>query len=253
MFDVIVIGVGTFGAAACECLARRGVNVLGLEQFTIPHNRGSHHGKSRMFRMAYYEHPDYVPLLKRAYEGWRELEDRSGMRLFYEVGALYLGHARSELMAGSLQAARKHGLAHRELTRADLAREFPQFRVRDDHVGFFESRAGFVLPELTVETMARQAAAGGATILESQKVLGWSAEDGRVTVRTETHVHEAKRLIVTAGAWTSQMVTELGVPLEVSRQVLGWVRPPDTANFRGREGGGGFPCWALGHDDGSLH
>lgn len=81
MYDVIVIGVGTMGAAACDWLSRRGARVLGLEQFTIPHESGAHHGRSRMFRIAYYEHPDYVPLLRRAYEQWKELEQRSGAKL----------------------------------------------------------------------------------------------------------------------------------------------------------------------------
>jgi len=256
MHDVIVIGVGTFGAAASDALARRGVSVLGLEQFTIPHNRGSHHGKSRMFRFAYYEHPNYVPLLQRAYAGWQELEQRSATRLYHDVGALYLGRREGELIAGSVEAARRHGLEHRELSAAELASEYPQFRLPRDHVGFLEAKAGFVLPELAVEVMAAQAAASGATILDRQQVLGWDASDGRVSVRTADALHEAKSLIVTAGAWTSRLIADLGVPLVVTRQVLGWVQPSRPDLFRGGDGGSsgsGFPCWAIGYEDGSLH
>jgi sarcosine oxidase len=253
MLDVIVIGVGTFGAAACDCLARRGVRVLGLEQFTIPHNRGSHHGKSRMFRMAYYEHPNYVPLLMRAYDGWKELEDRAGVSLFHEVGALYMGRPQSELMAGSLQSARRHGLAPRLLTHADLATEFPQFHLPDDHIGLLESRAGYVLPELAVETMAHQAAARGAQILHDQRVVAWKAAEGYVEVQTATALHRAQSLIITVGAWAPMVVKDLGVRLTPTRQVMGWVRPVDISPFRGRDGGGGFPCWGAENDDGSLH
>src|SRR5438067_12854062 len=109
-YDVIVVGVGAMGASTCWHLARRGVRVLGLEQFDIPNARGSSHGFSRMIRMAYYEHPDYVPLLRRAYELWHELEEASGQKLLHLTGGLYLGPPDGGLVAGSLRAARQHGL-----------------------------------------------------------------------------------------------------------------------------------------------
>ena len=90
-FDVIVIGVGTMGSSTCLSLARRGLKVLGLDRFDIPSQLASHHGKSRMFRMSYYEHPDYIPLLRRANVLWRELEQASGEKLLHLVGGLYLG------------------------------------------------------------------------------------------------------------------------------------------------------------------
>jgi len=103
MYDVIVIGVGTMGAAACDCLARRGVKVLGIDRFSPPHDRGSHHGDTRMFRMAYYEHSDYVPLLKRSRELWLELNCAEPLprTVYHEVGGLYMGPADGELFAGS--------------------------------------------------------------------------------------------------------------------------------------------------------
>jgi sarcosine oxidase len=253
MFDVIVIGVGTMGAAACECLARRGGSVLGLEQFTIPHNRGSHHGKSRVFRTAYYEHPDYVPLLRRAYDGWRALQEAAGVRLLHEVGALYLGKPGNELIAGSIDSARRHGLPHRELTREEVARDFPQFNVPEDFVGFLDERAGWLEAERAVKTMSERAIAAGATVREGQRVLGWNAAGPGITVRVEGASYESRALVVTAGAWTSKVLEDLGLPLVVSRQVFGWVRPRDGSLFRGREGGGGFPCWGIGYDDGTIH
>src|SRR4051812_49838881 len=108
-YDVIVIGVGAMGAAACWHLARRGVRVLGLDAFDIPNTRGSSHGFSRMIRMAYYEHPDYVPLLRRAYELWEELERDSGRRVLHVTGGLYMGRADAELIRGSREAAERHG------------------------------------------------------------------------------------------------------------------------------------------------
>src|SRR5947207_12101696 len=108
-FDVIVVGVGAMGASTCWELARRGVRVLGLEQFDIPNTRGSSHGFSRMIRTAYYEHPDYVPLLKRSYELWRELEQQTSAHVLHITGGLYIGAAESELIRGLQTAAEQHG------------------------------------------------------------------------------------------------------------------------------------------------
>ena len=157
-YDVIVAGVGAMGASACWHLARRGLRVLGLEQFGIPHARGSSHGYSRAIRLSYYEHPDYVPLLKRAWDLWRDLEAESGQTLLHATGGLYLGPPGSELIEGSLRAAREHGLAHETLTRAQITERFPQFGgAPDDFVALFEKQAGFLRPEAAVAAFAERA------------------------------------------------------------------------------------------------
>ena len=145
-FDVIVVGVGTMGAAACFHLARRGVRVLGLEQFDIPHAMGSGHGYSRMIRLAYFEHPDYVPLLRQAYELWRRLENECGQRLLHVTGGVYIGRADSELVTGSRASAQRHNLAHEFLDREQLSRRFPQFHLPEDYVGLYEAMAGWLAP-----------------------------------------------------------------------------------------------------------
>src|SRR3954454_19256504 len=149
-YDVIVVGVGAMGASACFELARRGVRVLGLERFDIPHARGSSHGFSRMIRMAYYEHPDYVPLFRRAYERWEALEKATGQKLLYITGGLYMGRRDSEIIAGSLGAAQQHQLAHELIEHADLKTRYAQFELPADHVGLFEPRAGFLTPERVI-------------------------------------------------------------------------------------------------------
>src|SRR5262245_59909515 len=111
-YEVIVVGHGARGSAACHELARRGIRVLGLEQFDIPHTRGSSHGFSRMIRLAYYEHPDYVPLLRRAYERWKQLEGESGQTLLHITGGVYIGPRGNELVSSSHASARQHGLEH---------------------------------------------------------------------------------------------------------------------------------------------
>src|SRR5437868_10876057 len=122
------------GSAACMHLAQRGAKVLGLEQFDIPHALGSSHGYSRMIRLAYYEHPDYVPLLRRAYELWDELERVSGLKLLYLTGGIYMGPPQGEVVSGALQAARLHGLAHEVMGRRAIAGRFPQFALPEKFV-----------------------------------------------------------------------------------------------------------------------
>src|SRR6266480_3784566 len=132
-FDVIVVGVGAMGAGSCWQLAKRGVRALGLDRFDIPNSRGSSHGLSRVIRMAYYEHPDYVPLLRRAYELWRELERERGQTLLHETGGLYIGPMDGGLIGGSLKSAREHSLAHEMIDHNSLRQRFPQFEVPEDH------------------------------------------------------------------------------------------------------------------------
>jgi sarcosine oxidase len=241
VYDAIVIGVGTMGSAACDALARRGARVLGLEQFDVPHAMGSHHGQSRMFRMAYFEHADYVPLLKRAFDLWQELERRSGVKLFHVTGGVYIGAADGELVRGSMEAAALHSLEHESLSRAELRKRWPQFAVPEDWTAFYEPTAGFVVPELAVGVMARLAIEAGAEIRGREAVKGWRRRGDVYEVETESATYAAKRLVLTCGAWTSRVVGELGVKLAVTRQVLAWIWP------RGHEryALGAFPCWAI--------
>lgn len=247
-YDVIVAGLGAMGTAACWHLARRGLSVLGLEQFGIPHALGSSHGGSRLYRTCYYEHPDYVPLVQRAVVLWRELEARSGNALLTQTGGLYAGPPDNELVVGSLATARAHGLAHETLDRQALADRFPQFHVPDDSIAMFEADAGFVRPELAVATMAQLALQEGADLRAYEPVTRWDAAGG-VFVRTPRGEYSAARLVICGGPWNSRLLRGLGVELVVSRQVTGWVWPGDPAPYTPER----FPVWAIGGPDGGFH
>lgn len=248
-YDVILVGLGAMGTSAALHLARRGVRVLGLEQFDVPHAFGSSHGQSRMIRMAYYEHPHYVPLLRRAYDLWHELEHLCGQTLLHQTGGLYLGRPDSELIAGSLRSAREHALPHDLLDHAALRTSFPQFRVPDGYVGLFEKPAGFLLPERAVSAAAELALRHGADLRAREAVAAWSSSGVSVTVTTSRGTYSAAHLVFCAGAWTARLLRDIDVSLLVTRQVLGWVWPRVPGPFAlGR-----FPVFAIGHDDGSLH
>ena len=137
-FDVIVLGLGGMGSAIAAHLAARGQRVLGLEQFTAPHEQGSSHGRSRVIRQAYFEDPAYVPLLLRAYELWRDLERASGRSLLTITGGLMLGAMDSAVVAGSYRSAKQHGLPHELLDAHEIRRRFPLFHPEADTVALFE-------------------------------------------------------------------------------------------------------------------
>jgi sarcosine oxidase len=242
-FDVIIVGVGAMGSAACWQLARRGVNVLGIERYDIPHELGSSGGDTRMIRLSYFEHPDYVPLLRRAYAGWDELGAAIGERILERTGALYIGREDGELIGGSRRAALTHSLDHRMLSREQRKR-YGAFDIPPHFAAMFESDAGFVRSALAITTMAEQALLSDATLHTRESVVRWSADAHGVEVQTDRAMYRAERLVFTCGAWTAQLVAGLGVPLRVTRQALLWFWPRHPEQFRL----GAFPCWALEDD-----
>jgi sarcosine oxidase len=248
-FDVIVIGVGAMGASACFHLAARGTKVLGLEQFDIPHNLGSSHGHSRMIRKAYFEHPDYVPLLHRAYELWDELEVLSGRRLLHRVGGVFMGPLDKTLVGGALTAAELHHLPHELLTADELRRRWPQFAVPDHWHAFFEPDSGFLLPERAISTYAKQALRHGAEIHGQEPVRHWRRDGSHYVVTTDCGQYAAERLIFCGGAWSGKLLADLGVPLKVTRQVLAWVWPKEPRSFEL----GQIPVWGIDSLDGGLY
>src|SRR5262245_7912450 len=137
-YDAIVLGTGGVGSAAAYQLARRGANVLGIDQFPGGHDRGSSHGETRVIRQAYFEHSDYVPLLLRAYELWRELEQEADVDLLHQVGLLQVGPPNGFVVRGVLDAAHLHGLTVESVSGEEIPRRFPGFRAPNGSVGVFE-------------------------------------------------------------------------------------------------------------------
>lgn len=221
--DVIVIGVGGMGSAACFELARRGARVVGLEQFPLAHSRGSSHGRTRIIRTAYYEHPDYVPLLRRAWERWYELEQLAGRHLLTECPCLMVGPEKGEVVTGVRAAAQAHSLAVESLTAAEVNQRYP-FRFPDDYAGVLEHAAGVLAVEECVRAHGLAALSEGVDLRVEEAVRSWSARGDGVEVVTDRGTYHAGRLVVTAGAWATQLLADLGVPLTVMRQVQTWFR-----------------------------
>lgn len=223
--DIIVAGLGAHGSAAAYNLARRGQSVLGFDRFARGHTLASFGGLSRIIRLSYYEHPSYVPLLKRAWDLWRELERNSGEALLTQTGGLYLGPPDGNLVSGSLASARAHDLAHKLLDRAELQRRYPVFDTAETWVGVLDEQAGWLAPERAVETHLRLAEGHGATLRFSEPVERWEPNGEGVRVTTAQGTYRAQGLVITAGAWLSRLVPRLAPHLWVERNVLFWFEP----------------------------
>ena len=249
-YDVIVIGLGGMGSAAAAHLAGRGARVLGLERFGPAHDRGSSHGGSRIIRQAYFEDPAYVPLLRRSYELFEQLEADSGSDLLTITGGLYLGRPDTPTVAGSLRAAQEWDLPHEVLEAAEIRRRFPTFSPTFGEVGLYEAVAGFVRPEATVTAHLELAARRGAELRFEEPALEWAADGDGVRVTTAAGTYTAGRLVICPGAWAPELLADLGVPLTVERQVMYWFQPhggvaPFTPDRQ--------PVWIHGAEDLQLY
>ena len=238
-FDVVVLGVGSMGSAACYHLAKRGVRVLGLEQSSIVHEFGSHYGQSRIIRKAYFEHPDYVPLLKRSYELWSELEQETRYRLYTETGLLYAGRRDSVLMKGVRESASIHGIPIEHLDHGQLGKKYPAFKLHPSHEIIFEPGAGFLEPERCIDAHVDCAKALGAQIQTHEKVLGWKKSGSGFEVTTNKGVYSAGKLVLTAGAWMGGLLPEISQKLKVTRQTVFWMATKHPELFSPAR----FPCW----------
>ena len=234
-YDAAIIGLGAMGSAAAWMLARRGVSVIGFDQFRPPHNLGSSHGESRVIREAYYEDPSYVPLVQRAYELWGELGAATDQTLLRETGALMVSEADGLLVAGALASARQHGIPHEALTATEIRQRFPAMAAQEPMVGLLEHRAALMPVAECVEAQLELAARHGAELRFDTPIERWTPTDlddveAPIEIATADGTITADRLIITAGAWTSSLLRKLELPLLVSRQVAFWMQPKGDAS-----------------------
>lgn len=224
-YDVIVLGLGAMGSAAAYHLARRAPRVLGLEQFTPAHDRGSSHGRSRVIREAYFEDPAYVPLIQRAYDLWDDLQREAETTLLIITGGVMIGPPNGELVTGTLASARQHRLRHEVLSAAELRQRFPAFQPDDQTVGVAEPRAGVLFPEECVRAHLDGAARAGAELRFEEPVIRWTVDRDAVWVTTPHATYTAGHLVITVGPWAPEILHETGLPLVVERNVMYWFQP----------------------------
>jgi len=240
-YDVVVVGVGGMGSAALHHLARRGKRVLGLERYDVPHELGSSHGLTRIIRLAYFEHPDYVPLLRRAYELWRELEREAGERLLHVTGIVEAG---DRIFEGAIRSCEEHDLPYEVLGGAEVTKRFPAYRLPGELDAVFQPDGGFVVPERCIVSHVNGALARGAVVRARERVLEWDWSESGVRVRTDRGTVEAERLVLTAGAWSQEVARLPPGLVGAVRQALAWLQPARPELFQPPR----FPVFNLALD-----
>ncbi|HVU59111.1 MAG TPA: N-methyl-L-tryptophan oxidase [Puia sp.] len=234
VFDCMVIGLGANGSSTLYHLSGTGKKIIGIDRFTPPHTHGSSHGESRIIRQAYYEDPIYVPLLKAAYKAWEKLEKRTGKKLFLKTGGLMLGDKDTAVVRGSKLSADTHDIPYEYLDAPTLRRRFPAFRPSNDTMGLLEKEAGILFPEECIRTFLDQAAAQGAAIHYNEPVMKITPTKNSIEITTAKGRYSVGSLILSAGAWTNQLLPGLQLPLTIKRQVLFWLdnnTPKDHDRF----------------------
>ncbi len=230
--DVIVVGLGTAGAATCLALARQGVSVRGFDAFAPPHSFGSHHGLSRSIRRAYMEGTAYVPMALRAWEQWRRLERDTGTELLALSGNLTIGAENGPAVSGFLASARAYDIPHEALTAAEVTRRWPQLVLSPGLVAGLETAAGILHAERCIATLLDQARKAGAVLQFNERVISWEARRPGIRVTTNRGVYESGRLLLAAGARNPQLLGPRARPLAAKRVAVHWIDPPPGVDFR---------------------
>ena len=230
-FDTIVCGLGAMGSAAVYQLAKRGNKVLGLDRFSPPHANGSSHGESRIIRQAIGEGEEYVPLVLRSYELWREIEKAAGRELLKITDGLTLEsqnsegvlHGRLDFLDQAIRCAEKFNIRHEIFETADIRKRYPQFAVTDERA-YFEYETGFLRPELCIEAQLHLARKHGAVVQTNEMIVsvGSSADSG-VTVQASRGAYSAEKVIISTGPWIARFLPPPYAHLfKVYRQVMYW-------------------------------
>jgi sarcosine oxidase len=248
-YNAIVVGLGAMGSATLCQLALRRWRVLGLEQFSAGHSLGSSHGDSRIIRETYFEHPLYVPLVQRAHDLWRELEERDGAALMTITGGLMIGPPDGAVVTGTLRSVAEHRLPHELLTPSETRERFPAFRLADGLVAVLDPRAGYLDPEACNKAHIDVAREAGAEARFNEPVLEWMPDGEGVRVTTSTGKYLADRLVIAGGAWSGELLSELQLPLTVERQSVFWLEPDIKAE---QYNSAQFPIYAYEYKTGSI-
>jgi sarcosine oxidase len=246
-YDAIVIGVGGVGSAATYRLAERGLDVLGLERFDVPHTRGSSHGSTRIVRLTQPEDPSYVPLARAAFEFWRDLEAVTGRELLTITGSIHAAEPDSGFLDSARDSLVTHGIAYEDLSGAAVNERFPGYALPEGYRAIYQPKGGFVDCERAILAHVEAAHATGATIHARERVENWIETEGGVRVETDKGVYEADDLVIAAGAWSGRLLPSLDEFLTPTRHVMAWLQPQVPKRFAPRN----FPVFSVRGEHGS--
>lgn len=228
-FSVIVVGAGSMGMATGYYLGKKGIDTLLIDAYDPPHGMGSHHGETRLIRHAPNEGGQYVPLVSRAQELWYELEGESNRRLFHPTGTLIVGEENASFVKDTIAVANQFSLSMEKLNASDIESRWPQFSIPDHFTGFFESSSGLLLNEEAILAYKKLSDSYQVTMQPNTKVTSVKPFVDGVVVETDNKTFYADKVIVSAGAWTGNLLRDLGLPLQTVRKTFGWFETNDKS------------------------
>ncbi len=242
-FDIIIIGLGSMGSSAAYYASLSGKKVLALDQFNPPHFKGSHSGGSRIIRKAYFEHPDYVPLLELSYKNWFELEQTTQQTHFHKTGLIYFGKEQDMLLSGVQNSAQAYDITIEEFSKDAVKKSYPQFKPTDNFSTLLEPEAGFIDTDSTIRSYQTLAMQNGAELLTDTKVQSWELSNAHVHMHTDMGIFTADKLIMSAGAWTAPLLKNKinNLKLKTTRQSFFYFEPTDNTRYIESV----FPCWNI--------
>jgi len=219
---VAVIGTGTVGAMTLWRLAARGVPATAFDAYAPGHDRGAAGGESRIFRTAYKEGAEYVPLLRAARGLWHELEEVSGRRLLHLVGGATVGPADHPTVRAVIACAEQYGLPVEVLDGAEAARRVPEHPLGDGEALVLDPEAGFLTPEPAVQAAAAAAERAGATIHRYRPVLDVVPDGDGVTVRTDGAADRFDAVVLAPGPWARSLPLLADLPIQPRMVTSTW-------------------------------
>ena len=243
--DVAVIGVGAMGSMSLWQLAKRGVSVLGFEQFGVGNDRTAAGGESRLFRTAYMEGKEYVPLLQASRLLWKQLEEEANKSLLTLNGGLMIGDPDTTVLRNVLQSIKDFQLDHEIIQGSEAKKRYPQHHLFPEDVMILDKNAGYIRPEQAVISAASQAETHGAVIHRYSKVEEILPDNDGVTIRVDGDKYRVGKVLITTGAWTAKLMPELERKVEARRLVLTWFAAKNIDDFRPDK----FPIFARMRKD----
>lgn len=241
-YDVIVIGAGSMGMAAGYYLSKSGKKTLLLDSFNPPHNKGSHHGDTRIIRYAYGEGEEYVPFILKARELWHDLEKASGKQLFTQTGVLNVGNADSNFIRNIISSAKKYDLPLDVMDANKVQNRWANITLPNDFIGCFEPTSGVLKSEEIIKAYQALAEQNGATILTNSRVRDIYIQEDKVTIKTDEQTLHSDAVVVSAGAWSDELISMLGLelPLTPVRKTFAWFDANEATYNHSR-----FPAFAF--------
>lgn len=224
--EVVIVGAGSMGMAAGFYLAKLGINVLLLDSHNPPHDKGSHHGETRIIRHAYGEGSQYVPLVLRAQQLWEQLEQESGTKLFLQTGVLCAGDRGSSFVEEAVASGRKYSLPIEQLSNEEMSYRWRGFAFPEGFSGCYEPHSGVLFSEQCIAAFRKLGEENGMEVLPYTRVERIEMNANGAVIETNDETYYADFAVVSAGAWSGKLLREMGLelPLQPVRKTVSWVQ-----------------------------